>query len=184
MRTLLFALTMLVSMAASAATNTGTEADHEQLRQLLLTAQQAVNDDKPELLQAHLHPDSVVTLMNQDVVTEGKSIKEVFYEWFKQPEALLKSLRTAPEASIQTNIYGGQFGFCYGTSLDTYELNDGREFQFQSSWTATVIKEGDEWQLLALHVGVNPIENPLIDSYRKGLGFGGVLIEIGRRVFN
>lgn len=183
MNKLLFVLVMLVSMSAAAATDTGTEADHEQLRQLLTAAQEAVNNDQPELLDAHLHKDYVVTLMNQEVVTQGKSLKQVFYEWFKKPGAILKSLHTEPAASIRTNIYEGRFGVCYGTAVDTYELSDGRQFKFDSKWTATVIKENGQWKLLALHVGVDPIENPLIDGYRGAFGLQGVLIEINRRLF-
>jgi hypothetical protein len=175
---------MLFSLGASAATNTGTEADHAELRQLLKTAQEAVNSDRPELLQAYLHKDYVVTMMNQEVVTQEKSLKQVFHDWFKKPDAILKSMHIELEATIQTNIYGGRFGVCYGTSVDTYELNDGRQFTFDSTWTATVIKEGEQWKLVALHVGVDPIDNPLIDGYRNAFGLGGVIIEINRRLFN
>ena len=184
MKKLIFIVTLLFSVVSSAATDTGTAADHEQLRQLLKTAQEAVNTDRPELLEAHLHEDYVITVMNQEVVTKDWPLKQLFHEWFKKPDAVLKSLRTAPTASIKTNIYGGRFGFCYGTSADTFELNDGRSFTFDSKWTATMIKEGEQWKLLALHVGVDPIENPLIDGYRSAFGFGGVMIEINRRLFN
>jgi len=180
MKKLLFVLLMLLSVDLSAATNTGTEADHEQLRQLLKIAQQAVNSDQPELLDAYLHPDYLITVMNQEIVSNKKPLKQLFYEWFKKPDAILKSMRTEPEASIITNIYGGRFGVCYGTSVDTYELADGRKFKFASKWTATVIKEGEQWKLLTLHVGVDPINNPLIDSYRQAYGLGGVMIEISR----
>ena len=50
MKKLVFALLLLVSIGVSAATDTGTEADHDQLRQLLKTAQEAVNSDRPEML--------------------------------------------------------------------------------------------------------------------------------------
>ena len=184
MKKLLFALMVLLSMCATAATDTGTEADHEQLRQLLNAAQEAVNNDQPELLDVHLHKDSVVTLMNQEVVTQGTSFKQVFYEWFKKPGAILKSLHTEPTASIRTKIYDGRFGVCYGTAVDTYDLSSGRQITFHSKWTATVIKEDEQWKLLALHVGVDPIKNPLIDGYRGAFGLQGVLIEINRRLFH
>jgi hypothetical protein len=180
MKTLLIVLGMLLSVAAWAATDTGTEADHAQLRQMLLKAQEAVNRDRPEDIEALLHEDYVITVMNQEVVAPGRTLRQLFHDWFKKPGAVLKSMHTEPKASIQTNIYDGRFGVCYGTSVDTYELSNGQSYQFDSNWTATVIKEGNEWKLLALHVGVNPIENPLIDGYRKGLGFGGVVIEIMR----
>ena len=184
MKPLFFMLAMLIPITIPAATDTGTEADHDQLRQLLKTVQEAVNSDQPELLEAYLHKDYVITVINQEIATREKSLKQLFHEWFKKPDAILKRLHTEPEASIKTNIYGGQFGVCYGTSVDTYELADGRQFQFDSKWTATVIKEGERWKLLSLHVGVDPIDNPLIDGYRRAFGLGGVIIEINRRLFN
>ena len=180
MKTLISVLVILLSTGAWAATDTGTEADHAQLRQLLEKTQEAVNSDQPELLQPYLHKDYVITVMNQEVVTQEKPLQQLFHEWFKKPGAILKSMRTEPKATILTNIYGGRFGVCYGTSVDTFELSDGRHFTFDSKWTATMIKEGEQWKLVALHVGVDPIENPLIDSYRSALGFGGVMIEIKR----
>ena len=183
MKILLFLLTLLFAALASAEGDNGTPADHDQLRGLLKAAREAVNSDRPELLEAHLHPDYVITVMNQELVTKDHPLEQLFHDWFKKPGAILKSLRIAPEATIETKIYDGRFGIVYGTSVDTYQLSDDREFSFDSKWTATVIKQGDEWKLLALHVGVDPIENPLIDGYRSGMGFGGVVIEFGRLLF-
>jgi len=183
MKKLCCIMLMFASISVMAATNTGTEADHEQLRQLLKLTRDAVNGDKSELLRAHLHKDYVITVMDQEVVTEKKPLKQLFYEWFKKPGAILKSLHIEPKATILSNIYDGRFGVSYGTSADTYELADGGKFTFDSKWTATMIKEDGQWKLLALHVGVNPVDNPLIDSYRRGFGFGGVLMEIMRLLF-
>lgn len=183
MKQLICIIALLASTVTSAATNTGTEADHEQLRQLLISVQEAVNKDQLDTLEAYLHEDYVITVMNQEVVTKDWTLTQLFNEWFKKPDAIIKSLKIAPVASIETNIYDGRFGVCYGTSTDSYELADGRSFDFNSKWTATMLKEGDQWKLLALHVGVDPIENTLIDGYRSAFGFGGVLIEIGR-LFN
>jgi ketosteroid isomerase-like protein len=184
MKKLICIIALLTSTVTFAATNTGTEADHEQLRQLLIATQEAVNNDRLEELEAHLHEDYVITVMNQQIVTRDRTLTQLFNEWFKKPDAIIKSLKIAPVASVETRIYDGRFGFCYGTSTDSYELADGRSFAFESKWTATMIKQGDQWKLLALHVGVDPIENPLIDGYRAGFGFGGVLIEINRGLFN
>ncbi len=184
MKNVLLLWILWIPLLASAATDSGTAADHDQLRQLLKTAQEAVNSDRPELLQNYLHPDYAITVMNQQLVTQEMTLEQLFHDWFKKPDAILKGLQIQPEASIQTNIYEGRFGVCYGTSADTYELSDGRKFTFDSKWTASLIKEDGQWKLLALHVGVDPINNPLIDGYREGFGFGGVLIEFNRRLFH
>lgn len=175
---------LLFSAVVSAGTVNGTPADHDQLRNLLKLTQEAINNDQPERLEPYLHKDYVITVMNQELVTKDHTLKQLFHDWFKKPDAILKSLRIAPEATIETRIYGDRFGLCYGTSVDTYELSDGREFAFDSKWTATLIKDAGQWKLLALHVGVDPIENPLIDGYRSGMGFGGVMIEFGRLLFD
>lgn len=180
MKRLLIFLAILISAGGMAATNTGTEADHEQLRQLLATAREAINSDRPELLAPLLHEDHVITVITQEIVNENKPLQQWYEEWFKKPDSPLQRMTTDPKASILTNIYDGKFGVCHGTSVDTYELKDGRTFKMDAKWTATVIKENGQWKLLALHVGVDPINNPLIDGYRGALGLGGVMIEIKR----
>ena len=180
MKLLVFLISMSLSIICPAATDSGTEEDHAQLRDLLTKATEAVNTDHPEILDALLHPDHVITVMDQEVVSADKTVRQLFDEWFKNPDSPLKSLQIKPTATIRTNIYDGRFGVCYGTSVDLFKLRDGRSIQFDSKWTATLIKEDGRWKLLALHVGVNPIENELIDGYRSGLGFGGVGIELKR----
>jgi hypothetical protein len=177
-------LVLLFPAVVFAEAVSGTPADHDQLRHLLEMAQEAINNDNPDQLEAYLHKDYVITVMNQELVTKDRTLKELFNDWFKKPDAILKSLTVKPEATIETRIYDDRFGVCYGTSVDTYTLQDGREFSFDSKWTATVIKQDGQWKLLALHVGVDPIENPLIDGYRSGMGFGGVMIEFGRLLFD
>lgn len=178
MKKLFILLAILISTGSEAATNTGTEADHDQLRQLLATAREAINAGQPELLVPFLHKDHVITVITQEIVNENKSIKQWYAEWFQKPGSPLQRMTTEPKASILTNIYDGKFGVCYGASIDTYELKDGRTFKMDAKWTATVLKENGQWKLLALHVGVDPINNALIDSYRSALGLGGVMIEI------
>ena len=179
--TILFIFFLPISV--NSATDTGTEADHEQLREMLVLVTEAINSGEPTQLDQYLHKDFAVTLMTQEVMTQQKPIKHYFDKWFNKEGSLIKSMMTDPEASIRTNIYDGKFGMVYGTTVDTYGLKDGREFSFNAGWTATLIKEENEWKLLALHVGVNPINNPLINGYRSWMGLGGVGIEIGR-LFN
>jgi len=47
-----------------------------------------------------------------------------------------------------------------------------------------MIKQGAQWKLVSLHIGVDSIETPLIDGYCSAFWFGGVIIEINRQLFN
>ena len=45
-------------------------------------------------------------------------------------------------------------------------------------WTATVIKEGDAWKVAAVHVGVDPLDNPILSgavSLWKKVSIGALL---------
>jgi len=66
----------------------------------------------------------------------------------------------------------------------------GKEFEFHSRWTATLVKENGRWLLASYHVSLNALDNPLINSAKKsliwaavGTGVAGLLVGllIGRR---
>jgi hypothetical protein len=45
----------------------------------------------------------------------------------------------------------------------------GKEFEFNSRWTATLVKENGRWLLASYHVSLNALDNPLINGAKKSL---------------
>jgi ketosteroid isomerase-like protein len=141
--------------------------DHDELRALLKLFTQSFNSRSLDALLPHLHKDFSVTMVNQDVVTTAKDLKGYIDKQFNAPGSPLKDVQIAPEADIRTVLFDGRFGVNRGTSTDTYTLKDGRVFTLQTRWTGTAIHDEGKWKVLNAHIGLNILDNPILDAQEK-----------------
>ena len=103
----------------------------------------------------------------QDVVTDPGELKAYLDKQFIGPDAPLTDVKIKPEADVLTVFVDGRIGINRGNSVDTYTLKDGRVFTLNTRWTGTAIKEGDTWKVLNAHIGLNAIDNPILDAMDK-----------------
>lgn len=171
-------LSSTLGHAADAVPSAEDKKDHDQLRALLATFTQAFNTRNLDPLLPHLHPNFSVTMVNQDVVTHPTGLKGYLDKQFDGPDALLKDVKIKPEADALTVFIDGRIGINRGSSADTYTLKDGRVITINTRWTGTAIKEGDTWKVLNAHIGLNAIDNPILDAMEKlkWMWAGGALL--------
>jgi Domain of unknown function (DUF4440) len=141
--------------------------DHEELRALLKVFTEAFNSRNIEPLTPYLHNNFSVTMVNQDLVTTPAELKAYIDKQFTGPDALLKEVRIEPDPDIPTVFFEGRFGINRGGSTDTYTLKDGRTFVLKTRWTGTAIKEDGKWKVLNAHIGLNIIDNPILDAMER-----------------
>jgi hypothetical protein len=58
-------------------------------------------------------------------------------------------------------------------------MADGRAFDMRGRWTATAVKDGGTWKVLAIHTGTNFLDNPVLTAAEKStayFGAGGLAI--------
>lgn len=161
-----FACLFLVGVAQGAESEQDKK-DHDELRALLKIFTEAFNSRKIEPLTPYLHKDFTVTMVNQDLVTSSKELKGYLDKQFTGPGAILKDVRIQPEPDIPTVFFEGRFGINRGGSTDTYTLRDGRVFTLKTRWTGTAIKEDGKWKVLNAHIGLNIIDNPILDAMEQ-----------------
>lgn len=152
--------------------------EHDKLRALLGTFTQAFNTRNLDPLLPHLHPNFSVTMINQDVVTSPAELKSYLDKQFNGPNALLTDVKIKPEADVLTTFVEGRIGINRGSSVDTYTLKDGRVVTLNTRWTGTAIKDGDTWKVLNAHIGLNAIDNPILEGMEKlkWMWVGGALV--------
>lgn len=141
--------------------------DHDELRALLKTFAEAFNTRNLDPLTPHLHKNFTVTMINQDLVTNPSELKGYLDKQFTGPGAILKDVKIKPDADIPAIFLDGRIGINRGSSVDTYALRDGRVFTLNTRWTGTAIKEDDKWKVLNAHIGLNIIDNPILDAMEK-----------------
>jgi ketosteroid isomerase-like protein len=119
-----------------------------------------------------------LTTINQEVILARSEIVTYFRKWFG-PGGYLKKLQMKLNADALTEFYGDKtFGIVRGAGNENYILADGRYFEMKTRWTATVVKDTDgRWRILALHIGTNFLDNPILTKAEAALIYftaGGV----------
>ena len=140
------------------------EADHEELRAMLVTVTKAINEENFDLLEPILAEPFCFTTSDQVTATSLAGIKEHYDQVFKSGDYPVTGLSVQPEAAILTQFTTDTTGYCYGTAAETYTLKAGDPIKLASTWTATVVKVDGGWKLSTAHVGVHFMENPIIDK--------------------
>jgi ketosteroid isomerase-like protein len=154
-------------------------ADHEALRKLKTDVINAINTRDMQRVDALLNKPFMSTLVSQDSFTDVNRLKAYYDDLFTRPILRFKKITLAAEADEPAQIYTGTFAVARGSTNDVYELADGRTFTVPGRWTATVIKNGGQWKILAVHTGVNFVDNPVITAIEKStlyFGAGGVAL--------
>jgi Domain of unknown function (DUF4440) len=150
--------------AVSVAETEQEKKDHDELRALLKIFTQAFNTRQIAPLEPYLHKNFSVTMVNQDLVTKPGEITAYLDKQFNAPGAPLQDVKIQPEADILTEFYEGRIGVNRGGSTDTYVLKDGRSFTLKTRWSGAAIYQDGKWKVLTAHIGLNPLENPIIDA--------------------
>lgn len=138
------------------------EEDHAALRNLLSDVAMAMNErDVPKLVNS-LASEFSVTTVDQKTLSSAKQLEDYFEKTFNSPNSLVTDLKISPEADVLTKFMGESSGYCYGDSLESYTMRDGRKVEMKSRWTASLVKENGRWKIAAVHAGVNFLDNPLV----------------------
>ena len=156
-----------------------TEATHNELRQLVGSIENAINNEQYDALAQYFSKDMKVTAINQEFLSKHSDIVPWFEKWFGK-NGKIQKLEIKLIADKETKFYSDNIGIVYGKGIENYILSDTRKFDMLTRWTATVIKEDDgKWRILTLHIGTNFMDNPLLgaaESSIKMFGAMGVIV--------
>jgi ketosteroid isomerase-like protein len=154
-------------------------ADQEALRKLKTDVVNAINARDVQRIDTMLHKPFMSTLISQDSFNDVNRLKAYFDDLFTRRFLRINKLTMEAEADEPSQIYTGTFAVARGSTKEVYELGDGRTFTIPGRWTATTIKNGGQWKILAVHTGVNFIDNPVINAIEKSTSYfaaGGVAV--------
>lgn len=147
------------------------EADHEihqELRAVLQTLTTAINSGKYDDMLPVLSENIRATPLNQEFLSSHQDVSKYMKEWFGDGEkqGYLKKLDIQLKPSALTELSADKtWGIAYGTGIERYVLSDNRTFDFDTKWTAVLVKEADgKWRIRAMHIGTNFLDNPILDA--------------------
>jgi ketosteroid isomerase-like protein len=166
---LLVCLPLCAQLSQSASADD--ESTHQALRAMRDATVSALNRGDMEAVMPHLHNNIVFTAMNGELCRGKDALRAYFNKMMKDPGHIVESLQITPTVDHLTDIYGNT-GVAYGSSVDHYKLTNGNEFDVNSRWTATLVKEDGNWEVASFQSAANIFDNPLINKATKALYWG------------
>lgn len=157
--------------------------DRKKLLAMVAAAEAAINSQDPEKFVVLFEADGVITWLNGEVSRGHDAIRAYHRKMVgTATEAILTKYLTKPSVAAPARFYG-DVAVAYGSTADEFHPKARHVFRFDSRWTATLLKRGDDWRISALHLSTNVFNNELTAEYqsiitRTGLltGGGGLLI--------
>lgn len=143
---------------------------HNELRALRSEVIEAITKGDIDAVVAHVHPNVVVTWQNAEVCRGVAGLRDFFNRMGK---TTFKGYKVPPTPDDLTILYGGDTGVSFGKVVGEYTLL-GKQLEFNSRWTATLVKENGKWLLASYHVSLNALDNPLINGAKQSLVWIGV----------
>jgi hypothetical protein len=167
------AFSVLLSATAAPAQEGSQAADHDALRKIKAGVLNAINTRNLRGLDAIVHKPFVVTVITQDTFTDAGALQAYYDALFTRSVLRMKKVTMGAEADELSQIYTGTFAVARGSTKELYELADGRSFDMRGRWTATAVKDGGQWKLLAIHSGTNFLDNPVLTAVEKSTAYTG-----------
>jgi ketosteroid isomerase-like protein len=183
MRKYVLAALLLTALPTCAAEEPD-HAIHEELRAVLATMQNAINNGKFDDMLPVVSEEIRATPITQEVISKREEVPAYFKRWFG-PGGFLKSLNMTLTADALTELSDDKtWGLVRGSGLEHYTLADGRIYDMKTRWTAVLQKEADgKWRLRGTHIGTDFLDNPILDDAKNKLwklglagGGGGLLV--------
>ncbi|HST19765.1 MAG TPA: hypothetical protein VLR90_01500 [Blastocatellia bacterium] len=176
-------LCFIMALVAASARAEDRQQDHDELRQMLKTATDAMNSKNLDALAPLFYNKFSITTVDQKLFTNLADFKAYYEGLYGGDNAPLKTIMFKPEADALTEFIGDNIGLSHGTSTDTYTFSDGDTRVMTSRWTATVFKDNGKWKILNLHIGADLLANPVVSTLKSyvykagiGAGLGGLIV--------
>jgi ketosteroid isomerase-like protein len=174
---LLLALqTSLAQNAPVPATLDPTEAI-KQLREGLINS---FNKADIDALLTHLDTNVVVTWQNGEVSRGKDGVKAYYEKMMNGDRPVVRKVTANPEVEDR-HVYD-DWAVSWGNLHDRFLLTDGSDLSFNSRFTATIRRRGDQWVLSGFHASVNAFDNPVLHTAMKKVGIfaaiGGIVAGI------
>lgn len=179
MRALCLGVLLTAGGAAALHAQPGTdETDHEALRVLKRVFEQAVAEDRVELLQPYLHANFSGVMITSEPVGSFDDLRAY---WRKIKELMGQGGRYTTTVNPDRSLIFGTIALAKGTTDDVVVTGNGAEYRFNSRWTAVLAKQNADWKILRVQGTIDPLANPFVATAmrRTASWTGGVGAIVG-----
>jgi ketosteroid isomerase-like protein len=172
---------LIVWAASLGSARADDEADHEALRKLRAVYEQAVKEDRVDLLAPHLDPEFTGVMLTGERVVGLDGMRAY---WQKVKDLMGPGGRYTVTVEPDLSTLLGDVALAKGATSDVV-VTDRGEYRFKSQWTAVCRRVGGEWKILRVQGSMDPVGNPFVKKFLaasalwSGGGGAGVGLALG-----
>jgi hypothetical protein len=140
------------------------EADHESLRKLRPVYEQAIRENRIELIQPHLHSDF------HGVMVTGRAVNSFadLQQYWRDIKGLIGEGGTyTTTLTPERSVIVGDLALARGSAEDLVRTDDGKEYRFTTLWHATLQRDGVAWKIRYVQGTMDPIGNPFVREFGR-----------------
>ena len=150
------------------------EAIHDQLREFRTEIESVVAKGNWEELRPFLSSRVVVVWLDGTQSHGVDQVLEYLQSKTGGKNAIVDSFTLTTEVAELSDLYGQTTAIAFGTADSRFTLR-GSELSVKGPWSATMLKEGDDWKLGSLTASVGAFDNPLLVWARRMLWIVGIV---------
>ena len=162
---------------------------HAELRQTRADIIAAIESRDAARILDMLTPDVVVTWQD-GTVCHGRDELQAYYD--RVGKKAFVAFKVPHEPDKLSILHGGDTALAAGRVVAEYHLL-GKPFEFQSRWTATLVRHEGKWRVAGYHVSLNALDNPVLAAAKSaawvaagigvlvGLALAAVIAKVRRK---
>lgn len=137
------------------------EADRVALRRIKAAYEEAVSTGNPSKIAPYLSDGITGVMVTGEPIQNFQSLEAY---WTKVKSMIGDGGTYQVKVTTdKTDLYGN-LSVSRGTTEDVVHLANGKEFKFNSLWTAVCHKEAGVWKVVRMQATMDPVNNPFITA--------------------
>lgn len=138
------------------------EQEWKSIQKMKKVYEAAVSSGKIDSLEPLLSKDFSGVMLTGVEVQNFQDLKKYNQEIW---ELIGKGGEYEVEISYEPGAMLGSLAFAKGITKDLVKTSVGKNFKFQSKWSAIFAKENGKWKIYRLHASMDPIDNVFVESF-------------------
>lgn len=159
-----------------------TKLNNEAIRKLFNVFTEAINNRDNEKFKQVIREQLIVINNNQELLSNKKTVEEYFPAVLGKEHKMERTSFSIEDGAVVEISDADNKGNVYGRGVEKYNIGTV-EHLVPIRWSASVVKENEDWKINSFHIGTNVIDNPIVSSFeafgwKMGVvgGFIGIII--------
>lgn len=180
---LLLVLLLLMSFIPFTANADRYDADRHQLKLMLTHIQDNLNTRHFDAIIPYFDKNAVVTFFDARTVIGQSEIEAYIEKMMTGRSPVLKSFTVEGNEDSPAMIYPNKTATAHGWIKNNFDFVIGGKKTMDGRWTATLIKEGNAWMIVALHFSTNTFDSSGMATVGKVTIFSALAFAAGALIF-